>query len=80
MEYTQAGYEGKCTCQYILTFLGQLGKQEDQWTPTQMIEQPDFGSANQIAQDPESLIVAMERVTVLFDRYCALCNNLNLII
>lgn len=46
------------------------GKHGDQWTPTQVIEQPDFfpGPQFQISQDPESLIVAMERVTVLFDR------------
>ena len=53
----------KTTVSYIVT----PGKQMDQWTPTSLLDQPDFQNSH-IAQDPESLIVAMERVNVLFDR------------
>ena len=46
------------------------GKQTDNWSPTTERESPDFSTAGttNMPQDPESLIVAMERVTVLFDR------------
>jgi len=45
------------------------GKHQDQWSPTQELDQPNFSSyADNMASDAESLIIAMERVTVLFDR------------
>ena len=45
------------------------GKHQDQWSPTQELDQPNFSSyPDNTAPDAESLIVAMERVTVLFDR------------
>ena len=49
-----------------------LGKHGDRWSPTQEIHitfplPPSHTSIDPPA-DPEALIVAMERVTVLFDR------------
>ena len=58
-------------CLIIVIFVTLVtGKQLDQYTPTQGEEEaPSFPESDDtIPQDPESLIVAMERVTVLFDR------------
>ncbi|XP_064630020.1 huntingtin-like [Lineus longissimus] len=55
----------------LLTYM-YSGKNIDQWTPTTLLTEPDFQNANtprvHMTQDPESLIAAMERVTVLFER------------
>jgi hypothetical protein len=53
------------------------GKETDNWSPTAERESPDFSTAGttNMPQDPESLIIAMERVTVLFDRYAATCTT-----
>jgi hypothetical protein len=47
-----------------------VGKQYDQYSPQPRDMEPfnPSSDADLIYQDPESLILAMERVTVLFDR------------
>ena len=45
-----------------------VGKQGDQWSPSSP-DDPKVSPVSHIPRDPESLIIAMERVTVLFDRY-----------
>ena len=48
------------------------GKHQDQWSPSQELDQPNFSSyVDSTTPDAESLIAAMERVTVLFDRQVA---------
>ncbi|XP_074640755.1 huntingtin-like [Tubulanus polymorphus] len=50
------------TCMYS-------GKGNDQWSPVVLMSEPDYQNGNtKMIPDPESLIAAMERVTVLFDR------------
>ena len=47
------------------------GKQEEAYSPSprDTEQQSPMYSFENVYQDPESLILAMERVTVLFDRY-----------
>ena len=54
----------------MLSILSMLpGKQLDAYSPSAVgANAPEFPYSGEIPQDPESLIVAMERVTVLFDR------------
>ena len=44
------------------------GKQGDEWSPTDVVDKQGAVFFSDGMQDPESLIVAMERVTLLFER------------
>ena len=53
----------------ILAVTVLTGKQDERWSPTHERQTPDLMGTGPVTQDPEVLIVAMERVTVLFDRW-----------
>ena len=45
-----------------------VGKHGDEWSPTDVVDSQGAAFFSDGMQDPESLIVAMERVTLLFER------------